>query len=53
MKVVVGKEVFGVDIYDSELNITEHYFSEVDIFTGDVITSVIVLKELEEMKQEI
>lgn len=32
------KRSFGVDIYDQEKDIREHYFAEVDVFTGDIIT---------------
>lgn len=32
------KRSFGVDIYDKENDLTEQYFIEVDIFTGDIIT---------------
>lgn len=32
------KRSYGVEIYDAELQITENYFVEVDIFTGDIIT---------------
>lgn len=32
------KRSFAVDIYDEERDIVEMYFTEVDIFTGDIIT---------------
>ncbi len=32
------KRSYGVDIYDAAIDITEHYFIEVDVFTGDIIT---------------
>ena len=32
------KRSFRVDIFDEEIDITEMYFLEVDVFTGDIIT---------------
>jgi hypothetical protein len=32
------KRSFRVDIYDQEIDITEMYFVEVDVFTGDILT---------------
>lgn len=32
------KRSFGVKVYDDDLDITENYFTEVDIRTGDIIT---------------
>lgn len=32
------KRSFAVDIYDADLDLTEMYFAEVDIYTGDIIT---------------
>lgn len=32
------KRSFAVDIYDEEKDVTNMYFSEVDVYTGDIIT---------------
>lgn len=32
------KRSYAVDIYDEELDLTEMYFVEVDVYTGDIIT---------------
>jgi len=32
------KRSFGVEIYDQDMDLTEIYFVEVDVYTGDIIT---------------